>query len=160
MEYGHGARRRRKWEDRAEIVLILLLMEYGHGGNTRSFIEGKLCARLNPSFNGIWSWRPQEVAFEWSSEQVLILLLMEYGHGATHPAVGVISFIVLILLLMEYGHGGTQHKPGLETKKCLNPSFNGIWSWRKIKLFRRDIFQHCLNPSFNGIWSWRKNARN
>jgi len=37
-------------------VLILLLMEYGHGESiyfTRPF---RMKEGLNPSFNGIWSW--------------------------------------------------------------------------------------------------------
>jgi len=38
-------------------VLILLLMEYGHGDAEES-IEGVPIDGLNPSFNGIWSWRP------------------------------------------------------------------------------------------------------
>jgi len=37
--------------------------------------------RLNPSFNGIWSWRPNGDAIRSMGKEVLILLLMEYGHG-------------------------------------------------------------------------------
>jgi len=36
-------------------VLILLLMEYGHG-EISPILIGADKRRLNPSFNGIWSW--------------------------------------------------------------------------------------------------------
>ena len=62
-------------------VLILLLMEYGHG-------DGEL------------TMARKEIKL------VLILLLMEYGHGERifYPR-KIVHSAVLILLLMEYGHG-------------------------------------------------------
>jgi len=38
----------------------------------------------------------------------------------------------------------------------LNPSFNGIWSWRVEDVPVEPLEIERLNPSFNGIWSWRR----
>jgi len=62
-------------------VLILLLMEYGHGAQLTGLVYNK-------------------------ETVVLILLLMEYGHGGNQPRLKHgRGTVVLILLLMEYGHG-------------------------------------------------------
>ena len=62
--------------------------------------------------------------------EVLILLLMEYGHGVDVPTDEDVLVDVLILLLMEYGHGGRYWSTKPYYMYRLNPSFNGIWSWR------------------------------
>jgi|GEM_PF-4971952 len=62
------------------VVLILLLMEYGHG--EVGFVSyHQLVDSLNPSFNGIWSWSDNKKPLKLETKKVLILLLMEYGHG-------------------------------------------------------------------------------
>ena len=65
-----------------------------------------LSGSLNPSFNGIWSWRPEFTSFLMCTSTVLILLLMEYGHGEA-------------ILTIKWSSKVDR----------LNPSFNGIWSW-------------------------------
>jgi len=57
-------------------------MEYGHGV-ARSKWRKVRHERLNPSFNGIWSWRHHYHRKRIDYSKVLILLLMEYGHGDT-----------------------------------------------------------------------------
>ena len=44
----------------------------------------------------------------------------------------------------------------LKNTKCLNPSFNGIWSRTIWIRFSKRQLKTRLNPSFNGIWSWTK----
>jgi len=54
MEYGHGAITPTAGCVGSP-VLILLLMEYGHGVIDVTLSQ-MLRFSLNPSFNGIWSW--------------------------------------------------------------------------------------------------------
>ena len=80
-------------------------MEYGHGGKEEKYLT-TYKKRLNPSFNGIWSWRNGTQFAMNIHSVVLILLLMEYGHGVCAvPPLFRRLLMVLILLLMEYGHG-------------------------------------------------------
>jgi len=55
---------------------------------------------------------------------------MEYGHGENLTMEEAQYVSVLILLLMEYGHGDIKPLYKRPRRNRLNPSFNGIWSWR------------------------------
>jgi len=73
------------------MVLILLLMEYGHGVHPMRVFDVLEFYGLNPSFNGIWSWRGLLGMYHPIVISVLILLLMEYGHGVFLLRIGKVQ---------------------------------------------------------------------
>ena len=142
MEYGLGAFDEASKMSVKQLVLILVLMEYGLGDYT-SRHNGVLPSCLNPCFNGIWS-RSHQAQGEITRVlvAVLILVLMEYGLGDTVISINaVLTLCVLILVLMEYGLGGLfcMENTGHYGRR-LNPCFNGIWSRRKYgRSFKKSI---------------------
>ena len=134
MEYGLGRSHRGVGRGLSSLVLILVLMEYGLGRDLRG-VEGRNLLCLNPCFNGIWS-RTEEATDLWAEyDEVLILVLMEYGLGGVNGLpLHKIKF-VLILVLMEYGLGPSASNVIFTITKRLNPCFNGIWS-RTLKTMR------------------------
>ena len=53
---------------------------------------------------------------------------MEDTHGATRPILN--DFRVLILIIMEDTHGVAQELQTQGIVYCLNPYYNGRYSWR------------------------------
>ena len=86
----------------AEVVLILILLEYGLQRNvvmSSRLVDGG----LNPYSTGIWSATAAKKAKSFTS-RVLILILLEYGlQRSWRYAMGRIGSCVLILILLEYG---------------------------------------------------------
>ena len=113
---------------RKELVLILVLMEYillqfWNRQNQRN------SNRLNPCFNGIYSFTSRTICFERFGNRVLILVLMEY------------ILLLVTTMTKKQSTGG------------LNPCFNGIYSFTKQSNTLKFPIK-SLNPCFNGIYSF------
>ena len=65
--------------EKEDIVLILLLVEYGLWLRRRHSSNTNPCPCLNPSFSGIWPVAMMKTYFHDFQDEVLILLLVEYG---------------------------------------------------------------------------------
>ena len=59
---------------------------------------------------------------------------------------------VLILIIMEDTHGDGLLPRPKPTKGCLNPYYNGRYSWRSVAIKLRMVLS--LNPYYNGRYSW------
>ena len=61
---------------------------------------------------------------------------------------------VLILIIMEDTHGVNCESAITQISSCLNPYYNGRYSWRAP--MKSNIFIKCksLNPYYNGRYSW------
>ena len=67
-------------------------------------------------------------------DTVLILIIMEDTHGETNKSFYMKSKKVLILIIMEDTHGvNMKQKQLTNILACLNPYYNGRYSWRLTK---------------------------
>ena len=55
---------------------------------------------------------------------------------------------------MEDTHGGFEGLSDAVEYYCLNPYYNGRYSWSMYQ-FRRQFVTSSLNPYYNGRYSWR-----
>ena len=109
-------------------VLILIIMEDTHGVG-KMLLHKELKIRLNPYYNGRYSWSYLlSKTLATRPFAVLILIIMEDTHGELCKQRKLETFIVLILIIMEDTHGGFTNS-FVPRRNSLNPYYNGRYSW-------------------------------
>ena len=107
---------------------------------------------LNPYYNGRYSWRHVSLNITFET-LVLILIIMEDTHGAAVDTRLSEETRVLILIIMEDTHGVPQRRPvccGVHVLILIimEDTHGELSSCRNYS-------NYCLNPYYNGRYSWR-----
>ena len=64
---------------------------------------------------------------------------MEDTHGAAKYMSNKKNFVVLILIIMEDTHGGSMTAITTMLAMCLNPYYNGRYSWSQLSVYHLNV---------------------